>query len=278
MNTCCSSAVVNSNTNSTPPAYFDPLNPPNRAMQSTLRSSPDIRVFSNNHQGQGNLANAYNPNYSQATPGLSFQMGDQTQLSQSLESSMQCQQQQLLSSITAPSDVKVEQQPVIQGSSLDTPLEVSHGNDLVESYQNKTKDLSRKAREEALQVLGGRDGTSLNDSNQVKGLGPEETNLYPFLTLDEVVPETTQYPTEDNTKAMDTLIAQSQMNADASQSLELAARTESPQVTAVAEPWDSIGSFMDPVNYGGYGDTDILTLFDDFTATTDGANGKSRNG
>ncbi|KAL6909073.1 hypothetical protein GGI43DRAFT_429729 [Trichoderma evansii] len=276
INTCCSTAVVNLNTNSTPPSYFDPLNPADRTMKLAIRPSPKIGVLSNIHQGD--LANAYNPNCSQPMSGLSFNMGDQTQLSQSLGSLMQCQQQQLFPSITVPSDAKVEQQPVIQGGSLNTPLEVSHGNDLVESYQSKTKSLSPKAREEALKVLGGRDGTSLNDSNQVKGLDPEETNLCQFLTLDEDVPETTQYPIEDNTKAMNSFIAQTQMNADASQPLEPVACTESPQVAALAESWDSLSSFMDPVNYGGYGDTDILTLFEDFAATTDRTNGESRNG
>lgn len=277
MNTCRPTATVNLNANSTPPRYFDPLNLASRRLQSTLRSSLKIRIPSNNHRGS--LANAYNSNHPQAVTGSSFNIGDQTQLGHSVGPPfMQSRQQQLFSSTAASPVVKVEPRSVIQGGNLNTPLEASQGNGLVEFYQKGTKALTQKAGEETLPVLGGSDGPSLNDSNQVKDLGPEDTNLYQFLTFDKDVPETTQYPTEGSTETIDNFIARIEMNADVSQPLHIVACTESPQLAAVAEPWDSIGSFMDPVNYGGYSDTNILTLFDDFAATTDGTTGESRNG
>lgn len=269
-NTCSSSTeTVDWNTNSTPSCSFGPLNPACSTLQSTLRPSLKIRVPSNHHQSS--LANAYNSIYPQAIPGSSFSLKDPMQPGHFLgPPSWQCQQQQLFSNTAACPYVKMEQQPVILDDNLNTPLETSQGNNLVEFCQSETKALAQKAGEEAPQVLGDSDGTSSNDSNQVKGLGPEETNLFHFLIVDEDVPETTQYPAEGSTEAMDNFIAQTQMSAATSQPLELVACTESPQVAAVAEPWHSVGSFMDPVNYGGYSNTDIFSLFDDSAVTVDG--------
>ncbi|PTB46182.1 hypothetical protein M441DRAFT_444745 [Trichoderma asperellum CBS 433.97] len=258
MDTRCSAVVVNSNAKYTPPGYFDPLDPVHRTLQSTVAPSLGISIPSGNHQGS--LANAYNPNLNQAIPMRSFNTGDRTQL---------------LSSTVALPDARVEQEPGIRDGNLNTSLKASQGN---HSYQNETKAIAQKEGQEALKVLGGGDGTSSNDSSQVNGLCPEETNPYQYLTFNEPMPETTQYPVKGNTEAMDNSIALTQMNTDASQPLELAACTESPQVAAVAESWKSMSSFIDPASYGGYSDTDILTLFDDSAATTtDGTNGESRS-
>ncbi|KAL9485203.1 hypothetical protein ACSS6W_003992 [Trichoderma asperelloides] len=261
MDTRCSTVVVNSNANYTPPGYFDPLDPAHRTLHSTVPPSLGISILSGNHQGR--LANAYNPNLPQAIPMPGFNTGDRTQL---------------LSSTAALPDARVEQQPGIRDGNLNTPLKASQGNDLMASYQNETKAIAQKAGQEALKVLGGSDGTSSNDSSQVHGLGPEETNPYQYLAFNGPITETTQYPIKGNTEAMDNSIALTQMDIDASQPLELAACTESPQVAAVAEPWNSMSSFIDPASYGGYSDTDIFTLFDDSAATTtDGTNGESRS-
>jgi hypothetical protein len=176
-------------------------------------------------------------------------------------------QQQQYSSTAALPYVKAEHQPGFQDCHLNTPLKASRGNDLVESCQIETKTWTPKAAEEAPHVLGDNEGTSSIDSNQFTGLGPEEASLYQFLIIDEDVPEPTQNLAEGSTGAMDNFVAQTQTNATASQSLELVACTESPHVAAVAEPWHSVESFMDPMNYGGYSNTDIFPLFDDSLAT-----------
>ncbi|KAM0514112.1 hypothetical protein ACHAPE_007203 [Trichoderma viride] len=265
----CSSASTSTgylNTNSTPSSSFGPLN----SACSTLPSSnlrPPLKItIPPNHNG-GSLANAYPSVYPQAMPGPSLSMEDPQQHGHSIgPPSWQYQQQQYSSTAALPY-VKAEHQPVFQDCNLNTPLKVSRGNDLVESCQNETKTWTPKAAEEAPHVLRDNEGTSSIDSNQFTGLGPEEANLYQFLIIDEEVPESTQNPAEGSTGEMDNFAAQTQTNAAASQSLEFVACTESPHVAAVAEPWHSVGSFMDPVNYGGYSNTDMFPLFDDSIAT-----------
>lgn len=264
----CSSASTSTgylNTNSTPSTSFGPLN----SACSTLPSSnlrPPLKITIPNHN-ESSLSNAYPLVYPQAMLGSSFSMEDPKQPGHSLGPPPWQYQQQQYSSTAALPYVKAEHQPGFQDCHLNTPLKASRGNDLVESCQIETKTWTPKAAEEAPHVLGDNEGTSSIDSNQFTGLGPEEASLYQFLIIDEDVPEPTQNLAEGSTGAMDNFVAQTQTNATASQSLELVACTESPHVAAVAEPWHSVGSFMDPVNYGGYSNTDMFPLFDDSIAT-----------
>ncbi|KAK1249804.1 hypothetical protein MKX08_009807 [Trichoderma sp. CBMAI-0020] len=263
---CSSTSTGYLNTNSTSSSSFSPLNPACGTLPpSNLR--PPSKIIVPPDQNHSSLANAYTSVYSQAMPGPGFSMEDPKQPGHSLAPPPWQYQQQQYSSTAALPYVKAEHQPQFQDCYLNAPLEASRGNDLVESCQNETKTWTQEAADEASQVLGDSEGTSLNDSNQFNGLGPEEASIYQFLIIDEDVPESTQNPAEGSTGAMDNVAAQTQVNAAASQPLELVAGAESPPVAAVAETWHSFGSFMDPVNYGGYSNTDILPLFDDSIAT-----------
>lgn len=265
-----SSALMGSlNTNFTPSSS---LNTVHSKPLSTLR--PSLKILVPPNHNQGSLANVCPSNHPQAMLESSFSMEDPKQPGHPLEPpSRQYQQQQYSSTATHPS-VKAEHQPVFQGCNLETPLEVSRGNDSVEYWQNETKTWTQEAAEKASQVLGGSQGTSLDHSSPFKGLDPEEASVYQFLILDEEDPESTQYLV-GSTGAIDNTTAQTQMNVAACQSLEPVACTKSPQV---AESWHSVG-FLDPTSFGGFSNTtDILPLFDDSIATAQGANHKSRNG
>lgn len=266
MESCSSTSTGYLNTNSTPSSSFGPLSPACSTLQSTFR--PPLNIIPPPNHNQGSLANVNNSVCPQAMPEPGGSMEDPRQPGHSLgPPSWQWQQQQYSSTAELP-HVKAEHQPVFQDGNLITPLEGSQGNDLVEFCQNETKTWAQKAGEEASQVLGDSDGTSSYDSNQFKGLGPEEMIIYQYLMIGEDVPVSTQNPAEGSTGAMDNFAAQTQMNAAASQPLEVVACTESPQVAAVVEPWHSSESFMDPVNYGGYSNTtDIFPLFDDSITT-----------
>lgn len=265
----CSSASTSTgylNTNSTPSSSFGPLD----SACSTLPSSnlrPPLEIAIPSNHNEGGLAKAYPSVYLQAMSGPSFNMEDPKQPGHFIgPPSWRYQQQQYSSTVALPY-VKAEHQRVFQDCNLNTPLEASRGSDLVKPCQNETKTWTPKAAEEAPQALGDSEGISSIDSNQFTGLGPEEANLYQFLIIDEDVPESTQNPAEGSTGVMGNFAAQTQTNAAASQPLEFVTCTESPHVAAVAEPWHSVESFMDPMNYGGYSNTDIFPLFDDSLAT-----------
>ncbi|UKZ63711.1 uncharacterized protein TrAtP1_004937 [Trichoderma atroviride] len=263
---CSSTSTSYLNTSSTPSSSFSSLNSACSTLPLSNLGPPRKTIVSPNHN-QSSLANAYTSVYSQAMPRPSSSMEYPTQPGHSLgPPSWQYQQQQYSSTAALPF-VEAEHQPEFHDCNLNTPLKVSRGNDLVEPCQNETKTWTQEAAAEASQVLGDSERTSLNDSNQFKGLDPEEPSIDQFLIFDDDVPEPTENPAEGSTGAMDNFAAQTQMNAAASQPLELVACAESPQVDAMVEPWHSYGSFMDPMNYGAYSNTDILPLFDDSIAT-----------
>jgi hypothetical protein len=276
METYYSNATGNLNMSFTPSSSFGHFDLDYSTLHPDLR--PPLKPRGPYNHTQGSLANNYYPILPQAMSESGFSIENPRQPDHVLgPASWPYQQQQLNSNIAASLYVG-EHQPIFQDFNSNTPPEASQGQKLVEFCQNETKAWAQQVGEQAPYVLGDSDGASSNKSNPVRGLDPEESNMYQILIKDEDVPKSTQYPAEGSNEAMNIFAAQTQTNTAANRHLEPVACTESPQVAVVAEPWHGVGSFEDPVNYGGYSNSDIPPLFNDPDATAWGRpNDESRS-
>jgi hypothetical protein len=278
MNTFHSPSTPYLNMNSGLPHYFDPLNPAHNTRQSFLQPSLMPRFSPN--QLLDSHAGVSNSSYPQRFSESMFNMATQAQLDhpQTLRPLItQFQQPQSFSSMAVSPKIEEEQRLEYPNGNPNSQLEIPQGCDLIEHEQNETNIFS-PAGETLQLLLGGSDGTSLVDSHLDNGLSQEEWDFNRFIdpTLLESELETSRCPIEADSEADNIFTAHTLTDADASQPIGLVACPVSPQVTAAAESWDSLGSLMNSVDFGGFSSADISPLFDDFTATN-GVDGESRN-